>query len=108
MGKLVLVGAKITDGRAAPAPGTLVVEDGVVAELRPATAIANATWSAEDRVVDLSGHLLVPGLIDAHTHLLMSGDGNYERELLRDGVPLRTLRAAAHARSAIDNGILTI
>ncbi len=107
MPKLILAGAKVSDGRAAPAPATVVVEGATIAEVRTGPPGA-AAWGPEDRVVDLTGHLLVPGLIDAHTHMLMTGDGNYDRELLRDGVPLRTLRAAAHARSALDNGILTI
>ena len=32
----------------------------------------------------------------------------YERELLKDAVPLRTLRASAHARMAVDHGFLTV
>ncbi len=108
MGKLILVGAKVTDGRAAPEVATIVVEGGGITEIRPKGAPATEV-GPEDRVVDLAGHLLVPGLIDAHTHLFMSGDiGSYEKELLKDGVPLRTLRASAHARLAIDNGILTV
>jgi imidazolonepropionase-like amidohydrolase len=108
MGKLVLAGARVTDGRAAPEAVTVVVEGGLIAELRPTWA-PSVDAGPDDRVVDLTGHVLVPGLIDAHTHLLMSGDANsYEKELLKEGTPLRTLRAAAHARMAVDDGILTV
>src|ERR1700733_4070313 len=106
MGKLVLAGARISDGESAPSAKTLVVEDGLIAEIRPGAA--KDGWAPDSRVIDLAGHVLVPGLVDAHTHLLMTGDmGGYEKELLKDGVPLRTLRAAAHARMAIDDGVLT-
>ncbi len=107
MSKLVLAGAMVTDGRAAPAPATVVVEAGRIAALLPAGV--KPELAPEDRTLDLGGQLLVPGLIDAHTHLLMSGDvGAYEKELLRDGTPLRTLRAAMHARRALYDGVLTV
>ena len=84
----------------------MVEGDRVVALAAPG---APPSWGPDDVVVDLAGHLLVPGLVDAHTHLLLSGDvASYERELLRDGAPLRTLRAAVHARMAVDNGVLTV
>jgi imidazolonepropionase-like amidohydrolase len=103
---LLLHGALLCDGSAPPAPGALLLEDGIIREVipggaRPAIEGAHA--------VDLAGALIVPGLIDVHTHLLSSGDVTaYERELLKDALPLRALRAAAHARSALDHGFLTL
>jgi imidazolonepropionase-like amidohydrolase len=78
-----------------------VIKDGRVAP-------SDAVVEPGARVVALEGRLVVPGLIDAHTHLLTAGTGGYEDELLKQGVLFRTLRAAAHARSALDNGILTV
>jgi imidazolonepropionase-like amidohydrolase len=64
-------------------------------------------------VLDARGHLVVPGLVDAHTHLLTNPgdadpDGDYERALLKVSLPLRTLRAAANARSLLDHGFTTV
>lgn len=101
---LVLRGALVCDGAAAPAAATVVVRERLVAAVEPPGISVHA-----EQVVELAGHLLVPGLIDAHTHLLMAGDvDGYEKELLKDGLPLRTLRAAAHARMALDHGFLTL
>ena len=50
--------------------GVLAVENGVV--------IAPTTPAAEDRVVDLAGRKVVPGLIDVHVHLREPGFGYKE------------------------------
>lgn len=52
------------------AEGVLAVENGVVVE--------PATPTAEDRVIDLGGRKVVPGLIDVHVHLREPGFGYKE------------------------------
>ena len=47
--------------------GLLVVEDGLVAELGEAGALLESL-PGDTRVEDLSGRLIVPGLIDCHVH----------------------------------------
>ncbi|MCH2555975.1 MAG: TRZ/ATZ family hydrolase [Alcanivorax sp.] len=61
----------------------LVVRDGVIADLLP-TALAAQKWTATDTVT-LDRHLLIPGLINAHTHAAM----NLFRGLA-DDLPLMT------------------
>lgn len=104
---LLLHGGLICDGAAPPAPAALLLEGGAIREVIPGGA-APAIEGA--RAIDLADALLVPGLIDAHTHLLLGGGGldTYERELLKDSLPLRALRAAANARLALDHGVLTM
>ena len=61
----------------------LVVRDGQIVDLLP-SALANEKWQAET-VQRLDTHLLIPGLINAHTHAAMN--------LLRgiaDDLPLMT------------------
>jgi imidazolonepropionase-like amidohydrolase len=63
------------------------------------------------RTIDLGEAWLAPGLIDAHTHLLLQGDitaADYDEQLLKESMPYRTLRAAAAARTAVMNGFTTI
>ena len=61
----------------------LVVKDGRIADLLP-SALANEKWQSEDQQ-HLGDHLLIPGLVNAHTHAAMN--------LLRgiaDDLPLMT------------------
>ncbi|HEY0650488.1 amidohydrolase family protein [Phenylobacterium sp.] len=60
--------ATLIDGTGAPPrPGTSVLVDGEkIAEVRPAAQLAAPPGA---RVVDLTGKVLLPGLIDSHEHL---------------------------------------
>ncbi len=67
------------------------------------------------RVVDLTKYTVLPGLIDAHTHLLVLqsiGDGSTTRTGLQamvlEGLPLRALHGAARARTFLQAGITTV
>jgi imidazolonepropionase-like amidohydrolase len=105
---LVLKGALISDGSAPPRAATLLLDAG-----RIAGVLSPGEAAPEDaRVLDVTGKLITPGLIDVHTHLLMSLDmtveGAYEHELLKVSLPLRTLRGSANARLVLDHGFTTV
>ncbi len=62
-------------------------------------------------VIDLTQATVLPGLIDAHTHVLLQGDitaEEYDVQLLKESIPYRTLRASAACRSALMNGFTTL
>jgi imidazolonepropionase len=77
----------------------LVVEDGVVAWTGPA-----ASAPAADERLDAGGRCVVPGFVDAHTHLVFAGDRAAEFEARLAGTPyaaggIRTTVAATRAAS---------
>jgi cytosine/adenosine deaminase-related metal-dependent hydrolase len=80
--------------------GGIAVRAGVVRNvLATPRAVARAAGSARTRVVDLGGGLLVPGFVDAHAHLELSGfrdqlpRGGAFADWIRALVPLRRRRA---------------
>ena len=74
----------------------------------------NLTAPKGARVLDLRQYTVIPGLIDAHTHLLYlenpSGDLSSEgiKALTIEGLPLRALHGAARARTFLRAGITTV
>ena len=61
--------------------------------------------------IDLGSATILPGLTDAHTHVLLQGDitaADYDEQLLKESIPYRTIRATMAARTALLNGFTTI
>ncbi len=77
----VISGARIFDGRAPLGTGTVVVEDGVITQvlLGDAGLPGDPEGTGSSERVDGSGMTLLPGLIDAHTHL--AGPQSLEQDL---------------------------
>jgi imidazolonepropionase-like amidohydrolase len=71
---LVLRGGEYLDTRAGVLRpnGAIVVRDGRIVELQPPAAVRKPPAGA--RTLDLDGRTILPGLIDAHVHLTLSGD----------------------------------
>src|SRR6267378_2779722 len=67
---------------------------------------------AEAKVIDLFKATVLPGLIDAHTHIFLQGEdpaqGGYDVQLLKYGLAFRAARAAVAARRALEQGFTTI
>jgi imidazolonepropionase-like amidohydrolase len=129
---VLLRGGVICDGSAPPRPATLLLQAGRIAAVLPPDGAGHAGEGAAGsgsgaridgapadaragglpavaRVIDCRGHLITPGLIDAHTHLFSSGSAaSYEAELLHASLPLRTLRGAANARRMLADGFTTV
>jgi imidazolonepropionase-like amidohydrolase len=62
-------------------------------------------------VVDLSQYTVLPGLMDAHTHVVLNGDitaEDYDVQLLKQSIPYRAILGARNARIALEHGFTTI
>lgn len=90
-------------------PRLILVQDGRIAEIGSALAVPPGT-----RRLDLRDYTVLPGLIEAHAHLLMEHPGDEHNTLTVtkavaiEGEPLRALRGAARARSYLEAGYTTV
>jgi imidazolonepropionase-like amidohydrolase len=104
----VLRAARMFDGKsnALVTPGKVVVTDGKIVGVG-----AGATAPADAEVIDLGDATLLPGFIDAHTHLTMMYRENYDRaalESLRKPIPEMALEASVNARITLMAGFTTV
>lgn len=105
---LLLRGARVIDGSggAARVGVDVLVQGGRIA------AIGEALAAPPDAlVIDLGGRTLLPGLIDAHTHLLHEMAGSHAEDVagaVQDSDADLALRGIAHARATLLAGFTTV
>src|SRR5437879_3826008 len=97
--------SRLIDGRggAIVSPATITVQGNkIVAVGSKAPDGAN--------VIDLGDVTLLPGLIDAHVHLLLQGDvttEDYDEQIFKESMPYRALRASGAGKSALPPSLTT-
>ena len=77
--------------------GILITGDRIT-RVGPYADVASGSGGAER--VDLSRSTVLPGLIDAHTHVFLDGTP-YADQMLKQSIPYRTIQAVTAARAAL-------
>ena len=104
----VLRAARLYDGKSAAtvSPGVVVVRGDRIAEVGPKAAIPSGAT-----VIDLGDATLLPGLIDAHVHLVGQGTSDWRKDYLdtmQRPIPEQALQSAVYARRTLMAGFTTV
>src|SRR5881392_3004013 len=109
--QVLIKAGRLIDGRSATAQtnvGILIAGE----RIRAVGPVAQITAQAQNaKVIDLSQMTVLPGLIDAHTHLLLQGDPtseSYDQQLLYQSIAYRAILAARNARLALEHGFTAL
>src|SRR5438309_8548143 len=106
---VLLKPARVFDGvsREAHAGWAVLIRGDKIESAGPADEIK---MPAETRVLDLPGMTLLPGLIEAHSHLLLHpyNEASWNDQVLKEPLALRVCRATNHARSTLLAGFTTL
>ncbi len=106
-GRMLLRPARVFDGVHLHTGWTVLVRGERIEAAGPAAQIGTP---ADARIADLPGMTLLPGLIEAHSHLLLHpyNETSWDDQVLRESQALRVARATVHARNTLLAGITTI
>ncbi len=108
---VLIKAGRLIDGRSdGPQSGVgILIEGDRIKAVGPLAQVQAQARGA--RVIDLSQMTVLPGFIDAHTHLLLQGDSTaqaYNDQLLYESTPYRAILAARNARIALEHGFTAI
>jgi imidazolonepropionase-like amidohydrolase len=106
---VVLKPARVWDGLTAEThAGWIVVVRGQTIEAAGPPGDVKVPEGA--RIIELAGTTLIPGLIDAHTHVLLHpyDEAQWNDQVLKEALALRVCRATNHLRSTLYSGFTTI
>ncbi len=104
-GTLALRAGQMIDGTGAEPQRDMVVtlERGVITKVGPAAAVPRGV-----PILDLSEYTVLPGLINAHAHTILPGDGTPFAEWMDMPDEFLLLQAHANALSSLHSGVTTI
>ena len=105
---IVLKAARLFDGRSSSltSPGVVVVAGNKIIGVG-----ANASIPSGAQVIDLGNATLLPGFIDAHTHLSYPFEADWNKDelnRLKKPIPEMTLDAVANVRATLLAGFTTV
>jgi imidazolonepropionase-like amidohydrolase len=103
----VLWGGTLIDGTGADPTNdsVILVRNGKIFDI----TVVNSCRLPEGpiQIFDTGGRFILPGLIDAHTHVQDSGKAS-EAKLLHEVLPYKALRSASHAQKTLEAGFTTV
>ena len=105
----LLTADRLLDGTGRPAlePGALLLDGDRIVRSGPPTDVRAPDGAAALRV-DYGDATILPGLVDAHTHLVAPGDGTRGDDIAREDDDLLLLQAAKNARTLLHSGVTTL
>lgn len=83
-------------------PANIVIENGLIKAINPEKIPQNI------KTLDLGQKILLPGLMDMHTHLDGNFDGRFDDILYKENTAKGALRAARNARKTLMAGFTTV
>ena len=106
----LLVPDRVFDGTTMHAGWVVLARGDRIEGAGPRAQLDATARSAGARIIELRGATLVPGLIDAHTHLLLHpyDETPWNDQVLREPLALRVARATNHARATLAAGFTTV
>ena len=109
--QVLIKAGRLVDGRSQQVQTNvgILIESERIKAVGPLAQIQGQAGNA--RVIDLSQMTVLPGMIDAHTHMLLQGDitsQEYEDQLLNESTAYRAILAARNARIALEHGFTAI
>jgi imidazolonepropionase-like amidohydrolase len=96
---------RVVDGNGGPVRPGVVLVDGE----RIVDVVGPEATPSDAEVEDLGDVTILPGLVDAHVHLIWAGaEPNPEEIRARESVPMATVRAVRHAADTLRCGTTTV
>jgi imidazolonepropionase-like amidohydrolase len=105
----LITAARLLDGTGARPiePAALLVEGDRIVSLGLQADVRVTEGASVDRR-DYAEGTILPGLVDAHTHLVAPGDGTLGDDIAKEDDDILLLQAAKNARTLLHSGVTTL
>lgn len=101
----VIKAGRLIDGQSAEIRRDVII----VIQGNKITALGEKAAIPKDALLlDFTDKTVLPGFIDAHTHIMVDGVDDYGADLYKNSTPFRAIRAVASVRQALWNGFTAL